>query len=355
MKREVFLSRINLNSHFSSLNSKLSFLVLFAYFTIHKADLAMIYPWGDDRRFNSYAGYFKRTFGGRVQKLTIDAGFTCPNRDGTVAVGGCTYCNNDAFNPSYCSPNKSITQQIEEGIEFHAVRYKRAENYLAYFQAFSNTHESVTKLQELYSEAFAHPKVIGLVIGTRPDCVDDEKLDYLEELSKKFYISLEYGIESCYNKTLESINRGHTYEKSVWAIEESARRGINTGAHIIFGLPGESKSDMLAEATILSKLPLNSIKFHQLQIMKGTPMELQYKENPEMFKLFEMNEYLHFVVDFIERLNPNFVIERFTSEAPPRHLAVPSWGLLRTDQLLNKIEKILEDRNTWQGRVYNEK
>lgn len=311
----------------------------------------MPYPWGDDRRFNSYANYFKRTFGGRVQKLTIDAGFTCPNRDGSVGIGGCTYCNNDAFNPSYCSSSKPILQQLEEGIEFHGVRYKRAESYLAYFQAYSNTHDSLQKLKDLYSSALSHPKVIGLVIGTRPDCVDGEKLDYIQELSKNYYISLEFGVESCYNRTLELINRGHTFEKSVWAIEESARRGINTGAHIIFGLPGESREEMLAEAEIVSRLPLNSIKFHQLQIVKGTTMEKQYQENPQMFNLFEMNEYLHFVVDFLERLNPNFVVERFTSEAPPRFLAVEGWGLLRTDQLLNKIEKILEERDTWQGRL----
>jgi len=310
----------------------------------------MVYPWGDKRRFNSYAGYFKRTFGGRVQKLTINAGFTCPNRDGTVSTGGCTYCKNDAFNPSYCSPQKSITQQLNEGIEFHAIRYKRAEKYLAYFQAFSNTHAPVEKLKEYYSEALSHPGVIGLVIGTRPDCIDFEKLDYIEELSKNYYISVEYGIESCYNRTLESINRGHTYDQSIWAIEETARRGINTGAHIIFGLPGESREEMLSQAAILSDLPLTSIKFHQLQIFSGTEMEIQYNETPGKFSLFAMNDYLNFVVDFLERLNPNFVIERFTSEAPPWHLVAPNWGLLRTDQLLNKIEKILEERNTWQGR-----
>lgn len=311
----------------------------------------MTYSWGDSRRFNSYTNYFKRTFGSRVQKLTIDAGFTCPNRDGSVGVGGCTYCNNDAFNPSYCTSSKSVSQQIEEGIEFHAVRYKRAESYLAYFQAYSNTHDSLQKLKELYSQALSHPRVIGLVIGTRPDCVDGAKLDYIQELSKDYYISLEFGIESCYNRTLELINRGHTFDKSVWAIEESAKRGINTGAHIIFGLPNESREEMLTEAKILSELPLNSIKFHQLQIVKGTAMEIQYQENPKMFNLFEMNDYLHFVVDFLERLNPNFVVERFTSEAPPRFLAVEGWGLLRTDQLLNKIEKILEERDTWQGRL----
>ena len=314
----------------------------------------MIYPWGDNRRFNSYAGYFKRIFGSRVQKLTIDAGFSCPNRDGTVAVGGCTYCNNDAFNPSYCDPAKTITQQIHEGIEFHAVRYRRAEKYLAYFQAYSNTHASIDKLIEYYNEALSHPKIVGLVIGTRPDCIDNEKLDYFQELSKNHYISIEYGVESCYNKTLERINRGHDYEKSAWAIKETAKRGINVCAHIIFGLPGETRSEMLNEAKSISQLPLSSIKFHQLQIFKGTVMEEQYKLHPEQFNLFEMDDYLEFIVDFLERLNPKFVVERFTGEAPPRHLAVPSWGLLRTDQLLNKIENILEKRNTWQGRIYEE-
>ena len=314
--------------------------------------MAKIYPWGDARRYNSYSGYFKRQFGGRVQKLSIDAGFTCPNRDGTVGVGGCTYCNNDAFNPSYCNPNKSITQQIDEGIEFHAVRYRRAEQYLAYFQAFSNTYAPLDKLKKLYEEALSHPKVIGLVIGTRPDCVDEEKLDYLQYLSNKYYINLEYGIESCYNKTLALINRGHTFEQSVWAIEQTHRRGIQIGAHLIFGLPGETREQMLAEADVISQLPLQSIKFHQLQIIKGTTMEKQYKNTPEMFNLFSMDDYFNFLADFIERLNPNFVIERFTGEAPPRFLAVPTWGNLRTDQLMIEFEKILEKRDTWQGKMF---
>ncbi len=314
--------------------------------------MTKIYPWGDARRYNSYSGYFKRQFGGRVQKLSIDAGFTCPNRDGTVGVGGCTYCNNDAFNPSYCNPNKSITQQIDEGIEFHAVRYRRAERYLAYFQAFSNTYAPLDKLKKLYEEALAHPKVIGLVIGTRPDCVDEEKLDYLQYISNKYYINLEYGIESCYNKTLALINRGHTFEQSVWAIEQTHRRGIQIGAHLIFGLPGETREQMLAEADAISQLPLHSIKFHQLQIIKGTTMEKQYKNTPEMFNLFIMDDYFNFLADFIERLNPNFVIERFTGEAPPRFLALPTWGNLRTDQLMIEFEKILEKRDTWQGKMF---
>lgn len=311
-----------------------------------------VYPWGDTRRFNSYSNYFKREFGGRVQKLTIDAGFTCPNRDGTVGVGGCTYCNNDAFNPSYCNPRKSITQQIEEGIEFHAVRYRRADRYLAYFQAYSNTYAPLSKLKSLYNEALSHPKVIGLVIGTRPDCVDEQKLDYFQELNQKYYITLEYGVESCYNQTLERINRGHTFEQSVWAIEQTNKRGIRVGAHIIFGLPGETPEQMLAEAQLLSVMPIHTIKFHQLQIIKGTAMEQQYIEKPEMFNLFGMEEYFSFLADFIERLNPNFVIERFTGEAPPRYLAVPPWGNLRTDQLMVKFEKLLEERDSWQGKRY---
>ncbi|HPV57305.1 MAG TPA: TIGR01212 family radical SAM protein, partial [Tenuifilaceae bacterium] len=256
-------------------------------------------------------------------------------------------------NPSYCTPSKSITQQIDEGIEFHAVRYRRADRYLAYFQAFSNTHAPLDKLEKLYSEALSNPKIIGLVIGTRPDCVDEQKLDYFQELSKKYYIALEYGVESCYNKTLEMINRGHNFEKSVWAIEETHKRGIKTGAHIIFGLPGESRDEMMAEAAILSKLPLSTIKFHQLQIIKGTAMELQYQQNPSMFNLFGMEEYFNFMVDFLEQLNPTFVVERFTGEAPPRYLATPPWGNYRTDQLMVMLEKILEQRNTWQGRLFS--
>lgn len=314
----------------------------------------MIFPWGDSRRFNSYSGYFKKNFGSRVQKLTIDAGFSCPNRDGTIAYGGCTYCNNEAFNPSYCNPSKSVIQQIEEGIEFHAVRYKRAENYLAYFQAYSNTYAPLDQLRNIYQEALEHPKVIGLVIGTRPDCVDEKKLNFLQDLAKKYYISVEYGVESCYNRTLEKINRGHSFEKSVWAITETARRNIKTGAHLIFGLPEESLSEMLSEASIISRLPLSTIKFHQLQIFKGTEMEKQYNENPKRFLLFGMNDYLTFIVDFLERLNPAFVVERFTGEAPPWHLALPAWGKLRTDQLLNQLERLLEKRNTWQGRLYAE-
>ncbi len=312
----------------------------------------MEYPWGHNRRFNSYSEYFKKEFGERVQKVSVDAGFTCPNRDGSLAFGGCTYCNNDAFNPSYCSSTKSITQQLAEGIEFHLKRYRRANKYLAYFQTYSNTYGKLEHLKKIYAEALNHPKVIGLVIGTRPDCIDDEKLKYFQELNKDKYIILEYGIESCYNKTLKKINRQHTFEQSVEAIERTASFGIKTGAHIIFGLPEETREEMLQEATILSELPLNNIKFHQLQIIKNTAMAKNYVGSPKNFNLFSLEDYIEFIIKFIEKLNPEFIIERFTGEVPPRFLAGPNWGLIRNDQINSLIEKKLEKLNTWQGRLF---
>jgi radical SAM protein (TIGR01212 family) len=289
-------------------------------------------------------------FGQRVQKLAIDAGFTCPNRDGTIALNGCTYCNNRAFNPSYCSAVKTITQQINEGIAFHANRYRRAESFLAYFQAFSNTYASLEILKLRYVEALSHPKVIGLVIGTRPDCVDDKILDYLAEISKTKYLIVEYGIESCYNATLQRINRGHDFEKSVRTIENTAQRGIKCGAHIIFGLPCETVQMMLDEVEILSKLSIDTVKFHQLQIIKDTVMEREFKDSPQDFHIFEVDEYIDFFVKFAERLNPEIVIERFAGEVPPRFLSQSTWSNLRNDRLIAKFEKRLEELDTWQGK-----
>jgi uncharacterized protein len=305
-----------------------------------------------NKRFNSYSDYFRKYFGERVQKVTIDAGFTCPNRDGTCGTGGCTYCNNDAFNPSYCQPEKSVKRQIEEGMEFHTRRYRRASNYLAYFQAYSNTYAPLPDLERIYNEALTVPGIGGLVIGTRPDCIDEEKLDYFRQLAREFYIIIEYGIESCYNKTLQCINRGHTYEEAVSAIERTAAKGIKTGAHIIFGLPGETREEMLTEADILSKLPLDTIKFHQLQIIKDTPMADEYASHPEKFTFFGLNEYIDFFIDFLEKLNPDFVVERFTSEAPPKYHVGPNWGMIRNDQIMILFEKRLEERDTWQGKFY---
>lgn len=319
-----------------------------------KANIKHIFPWGDERRFNTYSNHFRKIYGARVQKLSVDAGFTCPNRDGTKGTGGCTYCLNDAFNPSYCDPGKSVTQQIEEGIGFHRWRYSEAVSYLAYFQAFSNTYATLSKLRELYEEALSYPGVIGIIIGTRPDCVDDEKLGYLRQLSEKHYVAVEYGIESCYDRTLVRINRGHTFEEAVNALRKTVSLGLNTGAHFIFGLPGESKEEMLAEADIISSLPLKTVKFHQLQIVKGTVMEQEFRNNPGDFELFSLENYLDFFVSFLERLDPRIVVERFTGEAPPRFLAEIPWGKMRADQVVSLVEKRLEELDTWQGRLYSQ-
>jgi uncharacterized protein len=313
----------------------------------------MNYPWGHNKRYNSYPEYFKKHFGERVQKISVDAGFTCPNRDGLLAYGGCTYCNNDAFNPSYCQPDKTVSQQIAEGIEFHAKRYRRAKKFLVYFQAYSNTYAPLDHLKKIYFQALSHPGVIGLVIGTRPDCVDDAKLKFFRELSKEYFITIEYGIESCYNKTLKAINRQHTFEQSEEAIQKTAALGIKTGAHLIFGLPGETNEEMLNEASILSDLPIHNIKFHQLQIAKNTAMALEYSDHPSSFNLFSLEDYTDFIIEFIEKLNPGFIIERFTGEMPPRFISGPNWGLIRNDQVNILIEKKLEQLNTWQGKKFN--
>jgi uncharacterized protein len=315
--------------------------------------IARKYPWGHQRRFNAYPDYFRRIYGSRVQKVSIDAGFTCPNRDGSKGTGGCIYCNNKAFNPSYCLSTKSVTRQIEEGIEFHRKRYKRSSSYLAYFQAYSNTYASLDTLNKLYNEALKHKDIEGLIIGTRPDCINNEILDFLGEISKHCFLAIEYGIESCYDKTLLRINRGHSFGEAVEALKETAKRGLNAGAHFIFGLPGETREEMLQEAEIISELQLKSVKFHQLQIIKGTAMEEEFKRNPVDFEIFTWEEYLDFIIKFIERLNPAIVIERFTGEVPPRFLVREAWGKKRTDQIVGLIEKRLEELNTWQGRCYN--
>jgi uncharacterized protein len=311
-----------------------------------------IFPWGHERRFNAYSNYFRNLYGARVQKVSIDAGFTCPNRDGSKGTGGCTYCNNDAFNPSYCEPLKPVAVQIREGIEFHRWRYSEAVSYLAYFQAYSNTYAPVDRLKTLYEEALAFPGIIGLIIGTRPDCINDEILEYLKKLSEANYIAVEFGIESCYNKTLMRINRGHTFEEAESALMKTAAMGINTGAHFILGLPGESREDMLNQAEIISSLPLKTVKFHQLQIIKGTTMEKEFRNNPTDFNLFSWEEYLEFFISFLERLNPEIVIERFTGEAPLRFLTGEGWGKKRTDQIVSLMEKRLEELDTWQGRLF---
>jgi len=316
---------------------------------------AKTYPWGSQRRFNSYAAWFTTRYGKRIQKVSLDAGFTCPNRDGTAGSGGCTYCSNDAFSPAYCTPDKSVTQQLEQGIAFHRRRYRRADSYLAYFQAYSNTYAGIDRLRELYGEALSHPAVAGLVIGTRPDCVNDTLLDYLAEMSRKYIIIVEYGIESVYDETLRRINRGHDFAASVRAITETAGRGIATGGHLIFGLPGESRSQITESASIISGLPLNSIKIHQLQLIKGTALADEYTAHPGNFDLYNLEEYIDLAVAFTERLNPTIMIERISGEAPPRILADPREWHLRSNEIFMLFEKRLEEVDTWQGRLFTTK
>ncbi len=296
----------------------------------------MSYPWGTERRLNTYSDYFRREFGSRVQKITIDAGFTCPNRDGTCGSGGCTFCNNKAFTPSYNKADKSISEQIERGMEFHRTRYRKASLYLAYFQSYSNTYADLSRLDSLYQEALDIPGIVGIVVGTRPDCVDQEKLDYFQELSRKCYVTLEYGIESVYNKTLERVNRGHDVEQTAWAIRETAARGIRVGGHIIVGLPGESREEILSSVKLLSKWPLDNIKFHQLQLIHGTAMAREFKENPEDFLEFTMEGYLLLMMEMLEKLNPEFVVERVAGEVSPGMALREGWGV-RYDVVLQAL------------------
>lgn len=310
----------------------------------------------DGKRYNTAVGYYKRVYGERLQKLVLDAGFSCPNRDGTAGFGGCTYCDNAAFHPGYSTPGKTLAQQIDEGIEFHRVRYRNTTHYLAYFQAYSNTYAPIARLRQLYSEALAHPSVVGLVIGTRPDCVDDEKLDYLAELQEQGHvIQLELGIESCYDSVLEHINRGHDFDCARNAVEAAASRGLRTCAHFILGLPGETRGMMLDSCDAISSLPLHSVKFHQLQIVKGTAMEREYAEHPERFEQFSLDEYLDFMTDMLERLRPDLYIERVAGEVPPRFVGESRWGMVRNFQILHMLDERMEKRDARQGRLYSKK
>lgn len=309
------------------------------------------FPWGHSRPFNDLTGYLKSKFGTRVQKLSIDAGFTCPNRDGLKGTGGCTFCNNKSFNPAYCSSEVSVKEQIRQGMVFFSGKYTDI-RYLAYFQAYTNTYSSLDHLVGLYREALDCPGISGIVVGTRPDCINDPLLEYFGELAKDYYVSLEFGVESTLDKTLLRINRGHDYQDSIKAIEQSARYGIHVGAHLILGLPGETVEDMLNHARKLSLLPINTLKIHQLQIIKGTRMEAEYLNFPKDFVTFSADEYIDLVIRFLELLNPAIVVERFASASPPSLLAGKRWGL-KNFEIVVRIEKEMLARNTWQGRLFS--
>lgn len=322
----------------------------------------MGFPGG--KRYHTYVGHFRDLYGERLQKLVLDAGFGCPNRDGTISTGGCTYCDNAAFHPGYSTSGKSLTEQLDEGISFHRVRYRNAEHFLAYFQAYSNTYAPLSRLQALWNEALSHPSVVGIVIGTRPDCIDEEKLDALVHLKNTPFeqargqfarpiIIIEYGIESCYDSTLKHINRGHDFACAHRAVEMTAERGLDCGAHFIFGLPEESIQMMLDECALINTLPLTSVKFHQLQIIKGTVMEREATSHPEKFVDFTLDRYMNFIVDVLERLRPSLAIERIAGEVPPRFVNESKWGLLRNCQLLSMLDRKLEERDSFQGRLYH--
>lgn len=303
--------------------------------------------------YYSYPTYLREVFNERVQKITIDAGFTCPNRDGVKGFGGCTYCNNEAFVPSFSLKKNTIAKQVADGIGFFAHKYNN-QKYLAYLQSYSNTYGPLDYLKSIYEEALSNPQIAGLVIGTRPDCVSDELLEYLAELSKTTYIMVEYGVESTLNTTLQAINRGHTYEDAVEAINKTHALGVSTSAHLILGLPGESRQDMLDHAVKISELPITTLKLHQLQIVKQTKMAKQYEEDPSQFHLFSFEEYIDLLCDFIALMRPEIVLERFVSQTPADLLIAPHWGL-KNYEFSAKLEKALRLKNIHQGDKYIKK
>lgn len=301
--------------------------------------------------YNDFSSYLRSIFGSKVQKITIDGGFTCPNRDGTVGRGGCTYCNNRTFSPAYCHRDKPVAQQMQDGITFFAHKYPQM-RYLAYFQAYTNTYASLEELRRRYEDALAIDGCVGIVIGTRPDCMPTELLDYLQQLSQRTYVLVEYGIESTDDVTLRRINRGHDYATAVDAVCRTAERGIPVGAHIILGLPCETREMLMQQAATLSRLPLTTLKLHQLQLIRGTRMAAEYEERPQDFSLFTLDGYIETVVDYVERLNPSFVLERFASQSPKELLIAPDWGI-KNYELVEKVKRRMRQRDTWQGKLYD--
>lgn len=302
------------------------------------------------QRYNEFGNWLKEQLGVKAQKISLNAGFTCPNRDGRVGIGGCTYCNNQTFNPDYCVTDKTVARQLEEGKSFFARKYPEMK-YLAYFQAYTNTYDSIDNLRAKYEEALSVPDVVGLVIGTRPDCMPDALLDYLSEVNRRTFLIVEYGVESVYDTTLQRINRGHTHAQTIDAITRTAARGIRVGTHLILGLPQESREELIAEAGILSALPLTTLKLHQLQLIKGTRMAEEYAQQPADFHLFTAEEYIDLVIDFVERLRPDIVLERFVSQSPSSLLAVKGWGL-KNHEFVAKVRCRMEERDAHQGRLF---
>lgn len=300
--------------------------------------------------YNEFTFFLKKYFPYKVQKISLNAGFTCPNRDGTKGLGGCTYCNNQTFNPEYCKTEKSVTRQLEEGKQFFAYKYPDMK-YLAYFQAYTNTYAELEGLKRKYEEALSVDGVVGLVIGTRPDCMPDPLLRYLEELNKHTFLLVEYGIETTRDVTLKRINRGHTYADTVETVNRTAACGILTGGHVILGLPGETHDEIIAQAAELSRLPLTTLKMHQLQLIRGTKMAREFECRPEDFHLFSVDEYIDLVIDYVEHLRPDLILERFVSQSPKELLIAPDWGL-KNYEFTARVQKRMKERGAYQGKAY---
>ena len=300
------------------------------------------------KRYREFGDFLRERFPFKAQKIAINAGFTCPNRDGSKGRGGCTYCNNQTFNPGYCQTDKSVADQLAEGVRFFSRKYPEM-RYLAYFQAYTSTYGEQERLERLYEEALSYPGVVGLVIGTRPDCVPDRLLDYLAHLSERVLVLVEYGVESTLDRTLRRINRGHDFAEAEEAIRRTAARGIAVGAHLILGLPGESRDEILGHADRLSDLPLTTLKLHQLQLIRHTRMALEFERQPEDFHLFTVDEYIDLAIDFIERLDPAIALERFVSQSPKELLIAPDWGL-KNYEFTARVNRRLAERDSWQGK-----
>ena len=298
--------------------------------------------------YNDYGTWLRQRFPYKVQKISVDAGFTCPNRDGRLGTGGCIYCNNDSFNPSYCQREKSVKQQLVEGKEFFRRKYPEM-RYMAYFQAFTNTYSTLEHLKSLYEEALDVEDVVGLVIGTRPDCIDDTLLDYLTQLARQTMVTLEYGIETANDDTLRLIRRGHDFQCVRDAVERTKGRGIVIGGHVILGLPGEDAEESVRQATIMSELGLDVLKIHQMQIIRGTRLAQMYAENP--FHLYSPEEYSELIVRYLEHLSEDMVVERFASQSPKEMLIAPKWGL-KNYELTNLIVNKMKREGRRQGSLF---
>ena len=302
------------------------------------------------RLYYDFASFLSQYFEGKVQKISIHAGFTCPNRDGSKGRGGCTYCNNQTFNPDYCDPHLGIRRQLEDGIAFFSRKYSQM-RYLAYFQAYTNTYGELEQLKAMYEEALSVEGVVGLVIGTRPDCMSDALLDYIADLARRTFVMVEYGIESANDRTLLRINRGHDFATAVDAIRRTHERGILVGGHLILGLPGEDHAELMRQAHAIGSLPLDMVKLHQLQLIRGTRMAYEYAEHPEDFHLYMVDEYIDLAIDYIECLPATMVVERFISQSPRSLLIAPDWGM-KNYQFVDRLRRRMQERDTWQGRLY---